>query len=310
MDQRRLVALTGVLVAALAIGGPTAAAATVSGTAATANSAAGSDWNRHSEHFDYYLALGDSLSRGVQPNAAGQDMPTNQGYANDLAAWLREANRHLDFVDLGCPGESTTTMIAGGCPVPHPYTTQLAAAVSFLTAHRHAHILVTLDIGANNVDSCLGASGIDTKCVQAGLQSAATDLPKILGSLKAAAGHHVEFVGMNYYDPFLATWLEGPAGRQAAVASLQLLGSLNGILGSAFKAFGIPVADVASSFDSSKFTPLVPLTPTVDVPLNVARVCQWTWMCAPAPVGPDIHANKAGYERIEDTFEAVLRAQH
>jgi hypothetical protein len=33
----------------------------------------------------YYLSLGDSLSRGVQPDPAGQNQPTDQGYADDLA---------------------------------------------------------------------------------------------------------------------------------------------------------------------------------------------------------------------------------
>lgn len=310
MDQRRFAAFTGILVAALAIGGPTAVAQSVPGTsvAGAANSAAdhGGDRDRHPERFDYYLALGDSLSRGVQPNASGQDLPTPVGYASDLAAHLQEGNRHLDFVDLGCPGETTTTMIAGGCPFPHTYSSQLSAAVSFLKAHRHAHVLVTLNIGSNDVDACIGASGIDTACIAAGFQAITVDMPKILGSLKAAAGSHVEFAAMNYYDPFLASWLTGPAGQQVAVQSVQLLGQLNSILETAFKAYGIPVADVASAFDSTKFTPLVPLTPTLQVPLNVARVCQWTWMCTPPPVGPDIHANKAGYERIEDAFEPVV----
>lgn len=314
MDQRRFAALTGivgVLVATLAVGGPAAAAQTT-GTASTstvsaANSSTdhGGDWNRHPERFDYYLALGDSLAQGVQPNAAGQDLPTKVGYADDLAAHLRKANRHLDFVDLGCPGETTTTMLAGGCPFPHSYTSQIAAAVSFLKAHRHARVLVTLDIGSNNVDGCIAASGIDLACVQAGLQTMAGDLPKILGALKSAAGRHVEFAAMNYYDPFLASWLTGPAGQQQAVQSVQLLAQLNGILGTAFKAFGVPVVDVASAFDTTKFTPLVPLTPTLQVPLNVARVCEWTWMCN-GPAGPDIHANKAGYEQIADAFEPVV----
>jgi hypothetical protein len=29
-------------------------------------------------------------------------------------------------------------------------------------------------------------------------------------------------------------------------------------------------------------------------------------MCAPAPLGPDIHANQAGYEVIAQTFQAAL----
>jgi hypothetical protein len=48
------------------------------------------------------------------------------------------------------------------------------------------------------------------------------------------------------------------------------------------------------------------LTPVNGVPLNVLRICQWTWMCAPAPLGPDIHANTTGYGVIARAFEDVL----
>jgi hypothetical protein len=41
-------------------------------------------------------------------------------------------------------------------------------------------------------------------------------------------------------------------------------------------------------------------------PLNVLRECQWTWTCTPAPLGPDIHANNAGYRVIAQAFEDVL----
>lgn len=315
MNHRRFIAITGILATALAVGGPAVAAGSATGTNADATNAANvatstSDHdgggNRHIEKFDYYLALGDSLAVGVQPNAAGASLPTSQGYADDLAAHLRERNQHLTFVDLGCPGETTTTMLVGGCPFPHSYNDQVDAAVSFLTAHPHARTLVTLDIGANNVDGCTTASGISITCVESGLITASGDLPKILGALTAAAGDRVEFAAMNYYNPFLALWLTSPAGQQQAVASVQLQTQLNGVLQQAYGAFGIPVVDVSGAFQSTQFTPLVQLTPTLQVPLNVARICQWTWMCAPAPVGPNIHANKDGYEQIAEAFADVV----
>jgi hypothetical protein len=51
----------------------------------------------------------------------------------------------------------------------------------------------------------------------------------------------------------------------------------------------------------------------LSAPLNVARICQWTWMCAPAPVGPNIHANAAGYRQLAAAFERVIprrRSRH
>src|ERR1700679_464567 len=72
-----------------------------------------------SSHFvaapaSYYLALGDSLSQGVQPDSAGTSVETGQGYADQLYAMLRRSQPALRLVKLGCPGETTATMIHGG----------------------------------------------------------------------------------------------------------------------------------------------------------------------------------------------------
>jgi hypothetical protein len=42
------------------------------------------------------------------------------------------------------------------------------------------------------------------------------------------------------------------------------------------------------------------------VPVAVARICQWTWMCAPAPRGPNIHANATGYKQLAKTFKKSI----
>ena len=43
------------------------------------------------------------------------------------------------------------------------------------------------------------------------------------------------------------------------------------------------------------------------VPRNVARICQWTWECAPPPRGPNQHANAAGYRVIADAILAATK---
>src|ERR1700759_4640480 len=83
----------------------------------------------------YYLALGDSLSQGVQPDAAGTSVETAQGYPDQLYAILHRGRPGLQLVKLGCPGETTGTMINGGI-CPYGQGSQLAAATAFLTAHR------------------------------------------------------------------------------------------------------------------------------------------------------------------------------
>src|SRR5260221_4065191 len=82
----------------------------------------------------YYLALGDSLSRGVQPDSAGASLATRQGYADQLYAALRRGHPGLRLVKLGCSGETTETMNDGGI-CSYPGGAQLAAAVSLLLGH-------------------------------------------------------------------------------------------------------------------------------------------------------------------------------
>jgi lysophospholipase L1-like esterase len=265
--------------------------------------------------YDYYLALGDSLAWGYQPNpTTGAGVESGHGYADDLAAYLRHEGDHdLKYVNLSCPGETTGTMLEGSCPdlagSGQKYQVQVDAAAAFLKAHPHARILVTLDIGANNVDGCLSGGSLNTTCVAEGVANAGLQLPQILLKLKEAAGSQVSFVGMNYYDPFLAEWLTGSAGQTLAKESVALSTAFNGVLGAAYTVFGMPVADVSTAFKTTDFTDTVPLDGTT-VPVNVADICGWTWMCAPAPVGPNIHANNTGYSVLAKAFEAKLPTRH
>jgi lysophospholipase L1-like esterase len=304
VGQRRFILFTGILAAVLAAAGP-AAASTAKADSPAAVPQHGGGWS--APHYDYYLALGDSLGAGWQPNpVTGVGSITNQGYAADIAAQLKHGNRNLHYVNLACPGETTTSMLDGGCPYPEAYSNQEAAAESFLHAHRGARILVTLDIGANNIDGCLTSTGISTSCITSGLEAAGTDLPEIVGGLETAGGRNTSIYAMNYYDPFLAEWLTGSAGQTLATESVALSAEFNGVLSTVYQAYHVPVANVSGQFDSADFTPLVPLSATVTVPLNVARICEWTWMCAPAPVGPNIHANATGYRQIADAFDQVI----
>jgi lysophospholipase L1-like esterase len=241
----------------------------------------------------YYLALGDSLAQGVQWSASG-DILTTQGYVDDLYVQFKKNIPALVVEKLGCPGETTTSMIHGGiCP---DYPSQLEAAVSFLQTHQVA--FVTLDIGANDVDGCISASAIDSACVQAGLNSVGSNLPWILRELRSAAGPHTPIIAMNYYDPFLAAWALGGNGPTLALQSLEAATEFNLLLDAIYTAFGVPVADVAQAFRIYNFTPV----PGENVPVNVFLTLAWTWMDAPPPFGPDIHPNGAGYAVIASAF--------
>jgi lysophospholipase L1-like esterase len=280
------------------------AAAALCGLAVGTGPANAADGWKH-RPFDYYLALGDSLGAGWQPNATtGQGYLSGRGYADDLAAALKDQG--TKYVNLACPGETTGSMIHGGCPYPEPYQNQLDAAADFLKAHRGDRVLVTLDIGANDVDGCASPSGLDIQCGLNGIKQTGQDLPVILDKLHAAAGHKTEFVGSTYYNPFLASWLTGSAGQSTATLSAVFLNMFNAVFQVEYPLHGVRVADVSAAFSSNDFVHQVQLAPGVTVPLNVARICQWTWMCAPKPVGPNIHANDAGYQVMAKAFQDAI----
>ncbi len=252
----------------------------------------------------YYLALGDSLSQGVQPDPAGASAPTGQGYADQLYAMLRRGDPGLRLVKLGCDGETTGTMIGGGGLCRYRAGSQLATAVSFLRAHRGQVSLITMDIGANDPDSCITDPDIVrmATCVTKSFPETAANLTKIMYRLRAAAGGKVGIIGMNYYVPALAEWRDGLLGQAVARVSERVVAEYNRMLTAVYEAFGARVADVFGAFHSADFTGRVTVAGVGTVPRNVAAVCQWTWECAPPPRGPNVHARPAGYRVIARAF--------
>jgi lysophospholipase L1-like esterase len=188
----------------------------------------------------------------------------------------------------------------------YPGGSQLAAAAAFLRAHRGHVRLVTLDIGANDLEVCGGQLELALAASCTGqVQATIARTSAILGRLRSAAGPDVRIVGTNYYLPELARWRTGTLGRAVALASERIAAALNRQLDQAYTRAGDGVADVFGAFSTADFGDPVTVTGIGSLPRNVARICQWTWECAPAPRGPNQHANPAGYQVIAD---AVLKA--
>ena len=206
----------------------------------------------------YYLALGDSLSQGVQPDAAGASVETRDGYPDQVYAALRPSHPTLKLVKLGCPGETTSTMINGGI-CHYQGGSQLNAAVAFLHAHRGRVLLVTIDIGANDPEHCAGQQGGQpsltqlASCAVTGIPAAVTHLTTIMARLKAAAGPGVRIVGMNYYLPALAEWRDGLPGHLVAWAAERLAATYNDMLDRVYTNSGARVANVFGAFDTADF---------------------------------------------------------
>ncbi len=81
----------------------------------------------------HYLALGDSLAFGQQPNCVPPEVPVpdcTHGYVNDLFQ-VFQSEGAKDFTNLGCPGETSTSFIGGGkCPYPTLTPSQFDTAVA------------------------------------------------------------------------------------------------------------------------------------------------------------------------------------
>jgi lysophospholipase L1-like esterase len=327
--MRRMAAIA-VFASAVALAAGTSAAPALAAPAAQGGDHGG--WDHGPQ---YYLALGDSLSVGIQPDATGTDVPTDQGYPDQLASMLQRRGHDLRLVKLGCSGETTVTFIDGGiCTYPgntqdgnsaqassgqpaadsqaaadsQPSAdSQLAAATQFLRQHRGQVGLVTIDIGANDLNPCiaLGQATQIQACLTALIPQVVANLTTIMSSLRQAGGAPVQIIGMRYYDPELADWLTGPAGQSLAQASVGLLDTYNGYLAGVYQQYGADVADVFTAFDTTDFTDQVALPGLGTLPRNVATICQLTWECVPPPQGPNEHANAAGYHLIAETFLAA-----
>lgn len=270
----------------------------------------GSDTDVH-----YYVSLGTSLSVGVQPNGSGIVLPTDDGYADQLFDLIRPgfeaggADLELRLIKLGCPGETLDDMANGGNCL-YVAGSQLDAAVDFLNDNSGKIHLVTIDIGGNdfrNAD-CIGAT-VDLVCANTISTQIAADLAPVLTALRNAAGPNTTIVGMNYYNPYLSSWLDDAAGQTLAMESAQAVSVLTGILGTTYATAGIPLADVAAAFESDDFATIVASSqppPNDLLPVSVNNICEFTYQCDPDPVGPDIHANNAGYSLIAATIQAIL----
>jgi lysophospholipase L1-like esterase len=250
----------------------------------------------------YYLSLGDSLAQGVQPNASGASVETQRGYADQLSAALRRSHPGLRLIKLGCPGETTVTMMNGGI-CRYPGGSQLADAARFLRAHRARVSLVTIDIGANDADGCVTRLSFANfaSCLTKSVPQVTTNLTKILTKLRQADPKG-RIIAMSYYLPALAQWRDGFVGQAVARVSELTIAGYNILLNRVYQAHGVRVADVFGAFHTSDFGQQVTVPGFGRLPRNVAAICQWTWECATPPRGPNVHANPVGYQVIANAF--------
>lgn len=244
----------------------------------------------------YYVALGDSLAAGYQPDRMDD---RDRGYVGHVLAAVRRTAPKTTLVNLACSGETSVSFL-DGTRCDYREGNQLAAAVRFLHAHGRHTRLITIDIGGNDARRCVSPTGVDQVCYAATLRQLGSNLSGILAQLRAAAPG-TPIVVLDYANPYLAAWLSGPAGQEFARGSVAGIAALNAVITGAATAFGAPVAGVAAAYSTYDWTPVS--FGDMTIPVNVARICQWTWMCTPYQ---DIHPNDTGYAVLAAAVVAVL----
>jgi lysophospholipase L1-like esterase len=234
----------------------------------------------------YYMAIGDSLSFGFQPN-----LDFTNGFADDLGSDLHKAYGS-SAINFACARESTKTMISGGCPgrfiLHQSYTSaQLDAAVAFIERHVGLISPVTLEIGANDVlpdfDQATCAPVANYMAHLAAMDQNLTEsiLPRLQDALATSTGHRAgDLVLLNYYNPFV---------RQCA-NSADFVHLINDHLAADAFQFRIPVVDVYAAFGGDAFM--------------ADHICDLTWICDPQ--FHDIHPKSAGYHLIAQAIESAL----
>lgn len=234
----------------------------------------------------YYMALGNSLSFGFQP-----DLNFTSGFVDDIYADLRPANV-TDVVNYACGGESTTTMIAGNCPfkfLPHSsyIGPQLDAAVNFLQRHRRQVSPITLEIGANDVlpdwndGTCSANGSVAADIARVDQNLTQTILPRLVTALKSPTGIVTgDLHLLNYYNPF----------AKQCPNSAAFVNMLNAHLATDAGKFRLPVVDIYNTFGGDLHT--------------ADHVCDYTWICDAQ--FHDFHPNSVGYRVMAKAIEATL----
>jgi len=234
-----------------------------------------------------YLALGDSLAAGV-----GASEPAETGYVGLVFGALQTeptspyGGGELTLLNLGDPGETTTSMLASGG--------QMEKALGEIESRRDDAVagnevaVITIDIGANDFiplvlgDSPCLPNPVAEACTQAAtsaLTTFRTNFADITRRLRAAAGPEVEFVALGLYNP-----LSGTGGPFDAVGD------------AAVELFNSTVAESAAEPDVQ--------AQLADVfPLFQNRGSELTHV---AEVPLDVHPNDAGHYLMARAVVAAL----
>lgn len=199
-----------------------------------------------------YLALGDSLAFGYNPQVKTWNLSQYVGYPLILSNSL-----HLNLTNGSCPGETSGSLVTGA---PNSYlpgfncqdfsnagqlfvsyggASQLNYAIAYLHAHPNTS-LVTINVGGNDLGvlqyDCKGDPTCEGNNLPGVLSAVGQNLDTIFAGLRGI-GYNGPIVALNYYafnykDPF-----------QVGVFT-----ALNNVIASSAKTYSVAVADGYKAF--------------------------------------------------------------
>lgn len=259
---------------------------------------------------DWYVAVGDSYSRGSQPGRSMGD----EGFVYQLPAMARARGYDLQVANFACGGATSAALLTkAGCDgrktqvqgeQPYADETQLDAATRFIAANRGRIGLITVSVGLNDLRSCLKAPEL-LGCTGDAATAMRGNVAATARALRDAAGPKVPIVGVGYPNVYLGSWLRPGGGRgheRARGMQAAFRSQVNPALRAAYRAGQGSFADATQA--SGGYGPMESRTPSPlgAVPAPVASICRLSWFCSEA----DIHLNRAGYRLVARTVVARL----
>jgi len=235
----------------------------------------------------YYLALGDSVAYGIQPDKVDAALPPSgfdTGYVDVFAARLRTLVPAIRVVNYGCPGESTKTFVGGGCIwtaggrlLHNSFRgAQLDAALAFLRAHRGQVSPITLTLGASAELHTFDSCHLDFACIRAraprAITTYASRMGQILRRVRSVAPAADMIVTGSWNTDLAHLRQSDPLVKSANAALARVVARARGRFADVFPVFN-PVGSVAH---------------------EKARLCAYTFLCS----GNDGHPTNAGYRAV------------
>jgi hypothetical protein len=237
----------------------------------------------------YYLALGDSVAYGYQLPRFLAGLPPSgydTGYVDVFAARLGLIRPGITAINYGCPGETSTSFIEGGCvwkavgfALHDDFAgSQLDGALAFLRAHPGQVSPITITLWGGDVRELIQSCGGDFACIQsqapAAIGKLSSNLALILDRLRATAPS-AEIIVTGVWNSAVGAFPETDPLFLAADESIE----------------------AAARESRTRFAELFAVfNPQGDVAAETASICALTQLCS---VG-DSHPSDLGYSTIAD----------